>query len=58
MSGKRTTFTLLGPCDTDPEKNIVSFQSKIAKDLMGLSIGNRCKLQDEEWKVTSIKSFL
>ena len=57
-AGGRTTYTLLGPCDTDPEKNIVSFQSKIAKDLMGLTVGNKCKLQDQEWKIIGIKSFL
>ncbi len=57
-SGERATYTLLGPWDTDPEKNVLSSQSKLAKDLIGLCIGNTCKLQDQEWKVLSIKSFL
>ena len=56
--GERTTYTLLGPWDADPEQNVLSFQSKIAKDLLGLALGDRCKLQDHEWKVTAIKSFL
>jgi transcription elongation factor GreA-like protein/transcription elongation GreA/GreB family factor len=57
-TGARQTYTLLGPWDTDPEKNILSFQSKIAKDLIGLPIGNKCKIQDQEWKISSIRSFL
>ena len=57
-TGARTSYTLLGPWDADPEKNILSSQSKIAKELIGLQVGNRCKIQDQEWKISSIKSFL
>ena len=57
-AGIRATYTLLGPWDTDPEKNVLSSQSKLAKDLIGLSIGGSCRLQDQDWKVLSIKSFI
>ena len=49
--GKKLHYTLLGPWDTDPEKQIISFQSKIAKSLMGLQEGNTCMIQDQNWKV-------
>lgn len=57
-AGKTTTYTLLGPWDADPEKQILSFQSKIAKDLIGLKPGDSCRIQDHDWHITSIKSFL
>lgn len=56
--GEKVSYTLLGPWDADPEKNIVSSQSKIAKDLIGLTVGKPCKIQDGDWKVVSIRSFL
>jgi transcription elongation GreA/GreB family factor len=57
-TGTKTTYTLLGPWDANPEKNILSFQSKIAKELLGLHVGNVCKIQDQEWKISSIRSFI
>jgi transcription elongation GreA/GreB family factor len=57
-NGEKVNYTLLGPQDANPEKNILSFQSKIAKDLLGLCVGNKCKIQDHEWVVKSIKSYL
>jgi transcription elongation factor GreA-like protein/transcription elongation GreA/GreB family factor len=57
-TGTKTTYTLLGPWDANPEKNILSFQSKIAKELLGLHVGNICKIQDQDWKISSIRSFI
>jgi transcription elongation factor GreA-like protein/transcription elongation GreA/GreB family factor len=56
--GDSVSYTLLGPQDANPEKNILSFQSKIAKDLLGLCVGNSCKIQDQDWKIRSIRSYL
>ncbi len=53
--GEQTTYTLLGPWDADPEKNILSAQSKIAQELIGLKIGATCTIQGQNWRVEAIK---
>ena len=57
-SGENVDYTLLGPWDADPEKNILSFQSRLAKNMIGLIIGNDCEIQGKEWKVKSIKAII
>lgn len=56
--GSESTYTLLGPWDADPDKGILSFQSKIARDLMGKSEGDEVKLNDDVWQVEKITSYL
>lgn len=55
--GQMAKYTLLGPWDADPEKNILSFQSKLAQNLKGLSVGNKCEIQNQQWEITKIRSF-
>jgi transcription elongation factor GreA len=43
-TGKTETFTILGAEDSDVEKNIISFQSPIAKGLIGKKPGDECLL--------------
>ncbi len=56
--GANLSFTLLGPWDADVDKNILSFQSKIAQSIKGLSVGEKCVIGSEEWTITQIKSYL
>lgn len=56
--GQKVTYTLLGPWDANPDKNILSFQSKLAQVMTGKSVGDKFKFQEEEYTITSIKSFL
>lgn len=56
--GKNITYTLLGPWDADVEKNILSFQSKLAQAMMGHEKGDSFDFQGEKYQVQSIKSFL
>ena len=56
--GEKQTFTLLGPWDADPEKNILAFQSKLAQSMRGLSIGEKFAFQADEYVITGIKSYL
>jgi transcription elongation factor GreA-like protein/transcription elongation GreA/GreB family factor len=56
--GDIVVYTLLGPWDADPEKNILSFQSKLAQQIKGLTIGDAFQSQGEEYTITSIKSYL
>jgi transcription elongation GreA/GreB family factor len=56
--GETICYTLLGPWDADPEKNILSLQSKLAQTMLGHKRGDRFKFQDVEYKVLELSSFL
>ena len=55
---KKTTYTLLGPWDADPEKNILSFQSKLAQSMTGKVIGDKLTVQGDELTIDAIRSYL
>lgn len=57
-SGKQIIYTILGPWDADVEANILSFQSKFAQAMTGLSVGEKFKFRDEEYTVVALKSYL
>lgn len=54
----KINYTLLGPFDSETENNIISFQSQLAKDMIGLSKGDKCTIKGTEFTILSIKSFL
>jgi transcription elongation GreA/GreB family factor len=56
--GKKENFTILGPWEADPEKNIISFQSKLGIAMKGLKVGDRFSFQNEDLKIISIDSYL
>lgn len=57
-SGEKMSYSLLGPWDADPDKNILSFQSKLAQQIKDLSVGDTFRHQDVEYTITSIESYL
>lgn len=57
-SGENLTYTLLGPWDADPDKNILSFQSKLAQAMFGTKEGETFSFQDRSFTVRSIQSYL
>ncbi len=56
--GKNVTYTLLGPWDADPEKQILAFQSKLAQAMKGKKVGEKVMFQSDELTIVSIRSFL
>ncbi len=56
--GEKITFTLLGPLEADIEKNILSFQSKIAKDLIGKTIGEKFSYDSKTFTIIDIRSVI
>lgn len=56
--GVKTTYTILGPWDANADKNVLSFQSKLAQTMLGFKVGEKFQFKDDEFKVVSIKSFL
>lgn len=58
QKGQTISYSLLGPWDADPDHNILSFQSKLAKELLGLEKGSQVMIQNELWTIEEITSFL
>lgn len=56
--GNIISYTLLGPWDADPDKNILSFQSKLAKSLLGSSVGDTIELHGKTNTIAAIRSAL
>ncbi|MBA3956982.1 MAG: DUF3553 domain-containing protein [Parachlamydiaceae bacterium] len=56
--GRKTTYTILGPWDADPDQNILSFQSKLAQAMLGCKEGETFKFREEQLKVLAINSYL
>ncbi len=56
--GEKLTYTILGPWDADPDRNILSFQSKLAQEMRGLKSGDKFTFRHETYTVSSIQSFM
>lgn len=56
--GHIVTYTLLGPWDADPERNILALQSKLAQTMKGLNLGDKFQFQGDEFVIKGIKSYL
>ncbi|MCH9610235.1 MAG: Transcription elongation factor GreA [Chlamydiales bacterium] len=57
-SGKRLSYTLLGPWDADPENCILSFQSKFSQAMKGCKKGEEFQFQGEQYQIANTRSFL
>jgi len=56
--GNKINYTLLGPWDADPDKYVLSFQSKLAQMMLGCKKGDTFDFQGEKYTVHQIESFL
>lgn len=55
--GTKKTFTILGPFEADTEKYIISFQSKLAKEMTGKSIGEKFSYQEKIYTIIDIRNY-
>lgn len=55
--GSTLVYTFLGPWDADTDKNILSFQSKVATSLFGRKKGQTCELPDGIYTIERIDSY-
>lgn len=55
--GNKISYTLLGPWDANTDLNILSFQSKLAQDIKGLTIGDKFKIQSTEYTIKKIRNY-
>lgn len=56
--GEEAVYTLLGPWDADPEKNILTFQSKLAQAMKGHVVGDSFTFQEDAFTIKKIASYL
>lgn len=57
-SGKnKVSFTLLGPWDAQPEKNILSIQSRFAQGMMGKKVGEAFEYQNNRYTILTILNY-
>lgn len=54
---KKEKFIILGPWEADPEKNILSFNSKLAIAMQGKMIGEKFQFKENEYTIKTIKNF-
>lgn len=52
-----SAYTILGPWDADPEKNILSFNSKLAQSMFGKKIGDTFDFRDETFHIAGLGNF-
>jgi len=57
-NGEKIIYTILGPWDADTDKNIISFQSKLAENMLGCRLGKTFNFQKDVFKVTEISNAL
>ncbi len=56
--GQQIKYTILGPWDADPEAGILSYQSKLAEEMMGHKVGETFGFREEQYQILSVKSYL
>lgn len=52
-----TSYTILGPWDADPENLILSFQSQLAKTMIGKKVGDKMDIQGKEHTIATIRNY-
>lgn len=57
-NGKNHVYTILGPWDANPDKNILSFQSRFAQAMAGKKKGDSFLFNGEEFTIVSIASYI
>lgn len=55
--GETVSYTLLGPWEADPDRNILSFQSKLAQSLMGEKIGSKVAVQGQQLTIRGLRNY-
>jgi len=52
--GKRT-ITILGPWESRPEEDVISYESELAAALLGRKVGDQVPVGNESWRVEAIE---
>jgi transcription elongation factor GreA-like protein/transcription elongation GreA/GreB family factor len=55
--GNQMQYMILGPWDADPDKNILSFNSKLAQLMFGKKKGENFIFRDEKYQILNLGSY-
>ena len=50
-------MTVLGPWESDPNRQIVSYDSDLGQSLLGRGVGESVDIEDTVWKITGIATW-
>jgi transcription elongation GreA/GreB family factor len=53
----RRTLTILGPWESKPEDDVISYESELARALLGRKVGDAVELGGEGWTVEAIEPY-
>jgi transcription elongation GreA/GreB family factor len=53
----RRTLTILGPWESKPEEDVISYESDLAKALLGKAVGAELAIAGESWRVAAIEPY-
>ncbi|HVR98175.1 MAG TPA: GreA/GreB family elongation factor [Thermoanaerobaculia bacterium] len=56
-SGGERTLIILGPWESKPEEDIISYESDLAKELLGKPVGGSVSLGGESWSIAEIQPY-
>jgi transcription elongation GreA/GreB family factor len=54
-TGKSRTITILGPWESKPEEDVISYESELAKEILGKSVGAAIDTAGETWTIARIE---
>lgn len=57
VKGNVIQYQIMGPWDADPEKFVLSMQSKLAQTMLGMRVGDTFQFKDEKFKIQSLKTI-
>ncbi len=57
-TGNKFQYSILGPWDADPDRNILSFNSKLAQAMIGKKRGEDFQFKEEKFRIIGLNSYL
>lgn len=56
-NGSRRVMTILGPWESRPEEDVISYESDLAKEMLGRKPGEEIQVGGESWRIEKIEPF-
>lgn len=56
-TGRAWTLTILGPWESRPEQDVISYESDLARELLGKGLGAKVVLGAESWRIAGIEPY-
>jgi transcription elongation GreA/GreB family factor len=56
-NGSRRVMTILGPWESRPEEDVISYESDLAKEILGRKPGDEIRIAGESWRIERIEPF-